>query len=158
MTSSFLKNRILPVLSSQDLIVKSSKATFATPAGSFAWSLKPPSEIPESDPNPPPTWDTDAHWNRLLSGSSPSALAYAYEAHRAEVKEHKRLAALADPTNRVARRTERDVWAWEGRAEGLTTILERTHLNVRKARGRPEKERARVEAYGAGREQTLEVR
>lgn len=41
-------------------------------------------------------------------------------------------------------RGERDIWAWAGREQGLTTVLERDHLNVRRARGRPEKERKRM--------------
>jgi hypothetical protein len=140
------------VLASQDLIIKSSKPTFATPAGTFAWSLAAPAEPddPATNPNPRPVWDTEAHWDRLLSSSyehSPSAVAEAYSQHRAELKKHKKLAAQADPENRASRRTERDVWAWEEREEGVTTVLEREHLNVRKARGRPDKERARVSAY-----------
>lgn len=142
---SFLKSRVLPVLASQDLIIKSSKATPVTPAGTFAWSLAP------STPSETSTWDTEAHWDRLLSpgyGESPGSVALAYKTHQAEVKRLKRLAAQDDPANRAARRTEREVWAWEGRAEGLTTELERRHLNVRKARGRPEKERARLGGFG----------
>lgn len=148
---SFLKKRILPVLSSQDLIVKSSKPTFATPVGTFAWSLKPPVDpaLSESNPNPPPSWNTDDHWDRLIAASErPGSVAYQFNAYRAEVKTHKRLAALDNPSNRAARRTEREIWAWEERAEGLTTTLERTHLNVRRANGRPEKERARLGIFG----------
>jgi hypothetical protein len=39
----------------------------------------------------------------------------------------------------------RKVMAWKGRAEGLTTRLERDYLNVRRANARPEKERRRIE-------------
>jgi hypothetical protein len=147
---SFLKTRILPVLSSQDLIVKSSKPTIATPAGTFAWSLA----SPESPTDDSPRWDTEAHWDRLLSRDSPGKVAQAYTQYRSELKEHKKLAAQTDPTNRAARRTEREVWEWEGRQEGVTTILEREHLNVRRARGRPEKERLRL---ATGSEETAKL-
>lgn len=71
-----------------------------------------------------------------------------YKQHREQIKQHKQQTAQADPDNRAARRTEKQVWASEEREEGLTTRLEREHLNVRKARGRPEKERARAQMFG----------
>jgi hypothetical protein len=37
--------------------------------------------------------------------------------------------------------------SWEGREPGITTRLERVHLNDRRARARPEKER-RVLGFG----------
>ncbi len=39
------------------------------------------------------------------------------------------------------KRPEREVWEWEGREMELTTRLERLHLNKRRQRARPAKER-----------------
>lgn len=49
-------------------------------------------------------------------------------------------------------RTEREVMQWAGRPKGVSTPLERLHLNTRRARNRPEKEQRRVSHEQARRE------
>lgn len=50
---------------------------------------------------------------------------------------------------RIRKAYERDMMAWEGREEALTMRLERLHLNGRRARARPAKERAALAAEKA---------
>lgn len=138
---SFLKNQILAVLTSQDLIRKR-----VTPADGkvqkhqFHLNLENPT-LPPSLSTSIPTWDTHAHWSRILSGERPSALAHEYAKYKSSISSVKRDSRF--DTGKVLR-SERDVWAWSGRQEGLTTVLERDHLNVRRARARPGKERQRL--------------
>lgn len=162
--SSFLKHRILAVLSSQDLIVKratraagdktathkfhlaaTTTGTAADAAADASSSSTPPAYFP--------TWDVDAHWSRILSGDSPSALAHEYAAFKRQLAADKRtdwVARAVTGTSTAGQLrdlpSERDIWAWDRRKAGLTTDLERTHLSARRARARPGKERERLGA------------
>lgn len=171
---SFLKHKVLPVLESQHLVIKS---MVLSPSGTRSWrwhlvqaapdghsassSGGDPSNPSESDPSSStpsassssssplpqrvleaatrlPNLDRDSHWDRLLSGTHPALLA-------ADIRqiEHENAAAKKEARfeKGFSRRTEREMRSWEGREPGLTTRLERVHLNDRRARARPEKER-----------------
>ncbi|KAK8864550.1 hypothetical protein IAR55_001800 [Kwoniella newhampshirensis] len=157
-STSFLKHRVLPILQSQDLIRKSvhhPSASTSTPSSSanataqtskskptFRWTLTPPSSTPSSLSTP--AWSLPHHWDRILAGETPGKL-------HAELSQNKMARQVEEKERGFAsgklRRTEREMWAWEGRAEGLTTRLERLHLNKRRANARPAKERRRRDSW-----------
>ncbi|KAK4689288.1 hypothetical protein P7C73_g824, partial [Tremellales sp. Uapishka_1] len=147
-SASFLKSRILPILASQDLIEKkavfgSTSKSATTKSGSdkphWIWTLSAREPPASSTPSP---WDRTAHWTALIDGESPASLAHQYAQIKSELASARK-EVLYDTGK--ARRTVRDVMAWEGRRDGLTTRLERLHLNVRRSRNRPAKERKRAD-------------
>ena len=86
-------------------------------------------------------------WDRLVSGAHPGMVQeqvarLARDAEEAENAVPKYKPKIHD---RKPGKFERDVWAWEDRAEGLTTRLERMHLNKRRQNARPGKERKDVD-------------
>ncbi|OCF32963.1 hypothetical protein I316_05301 [Kwoniella heveanensis BCC8398] len=176
-SSTYLKTRVLAVLKSQNLISKSirrapvavavsdpsssasasasaSTSTFTATSGgagaaaaagrpTYTWKLN--DNLPfTSSTSDLPVWDKSAHWARLIAGEAPgklhAELSELFVLRKAELKEQ----AFE---SKKARRSEREIWEWDGRADGLTTRLERIHLNKRRAEARPKKERRRIEAY-----------
>ena len=73
-----------------------------------------------------------------------------YTAHKAGRKVEEKERAF---DSKKVRRSEREIWEWADRAEGLTTRLERIGLNTRRQAARPKKERRRIQRWeelGAG--------
>ncbi|WVQ99527.1 hypothetical protein IAU59_006663 [Kwoniella sp. CBS 9459] len=164
-SSTYLKTRVLAVLKSQNLISKSirrapsASSSSSDPSSStsnasgsrptFTWKLNetrssPSTSTSSSSSSSVPTWDKSAHWDRLINGEAPgklhAELTELYHLRKTEAKEQ----AFE---SKKARRSEREIWEWEGRADGLTTTLERLHLNKRRGEARPKKERRRIEAF-----------
>ncbi|WWD17134.1 hypothetical protein CI109_101571 [Kwoniella shandongensis] len=156
-STSFLKHRVLPILQSQDLIRKSvhhtspitstsSSSTQSPPVKSkpsFRWTLVSSPTTPSNLTTP--AWSLPEHWNRLLSGETPGRLHAELTANKSSRKSEEKERAF---DSGKLRRNEREIWGWEGREEGLTTRLERLHLNKRRGGKRPEKERRRRDQFG----------
>jgi hypothetical protein len=113
LTNSYLKTRILPILSSQGLIAKSKSK------GTHTYTL--PEPILEN------------HWTRLESGESPSAIGYEYTSTKAALTaERKENRAIEDGTN-----VEKLVWYRNSKEMGrLAVPLDRGYLNRRKSKKR----------------------
>ncbi|WVF71339.1 hypothetical protein IAT40_006142 [Kwoniella sp. CBS 6097] len=139
--------------STSDPSSSSASASTSTSGGSrptFTWTLNETRPITSSSSSTSasasdlPTWDKSAHWDRLIAGEAPgklhAELTELFALRKAEAKEQ----AFE---SKKARRSEREIWEWEDRADGITTRLERVHLNKRRGEGRPKKERRRIEAY-----------
>ncbi|WRT66542.1 uncharacterized protein IL334_003501 [Kwoniella shivajii] len=166
-STSFLKSRILAVLQSQDLLLKSprksssssSSSTPSTPSGSgssssggssssnsssgkptFVWKISSPRQSNLSTSQ----WDFPNHWDRLIQGVSPGQLSAEYTSNKIARQKEERERGL---DSGKLRRTEKEIWDWQGRKDGITTTLERLHLNKRRAEARPKKERNRIERY-----------
>ncbi|WVR06881.1 hypothetical protein IAU60_003917 [Kwoniella sp. DSM 27419] len=158
-STTFLKQRILNTLQSQNLIAKSirpsspsssssSSTNTPSPASAaagpskltFAWKLV----DPRANASKAHPWSVPDHWDRLISGEAPGRLAAerkaVMEARKVDLQER----AWAEGRDR---RTEREIWQWEDRKDGLTTRLERLNLNKRRAEARPKKERRRIERW-----------
>lgn len=116
-----MKTRVLPILSSQGLISKSTKTGYA---------LAPPESTPVTN-----------HWDRLLSGESPSSLGYEHSTVRSELRQaRKELRAEANGD------VERLMWYRSGRAMGrLASPLDCGFLNRRNAKKRVGKDLQRLE-------------
>lgn len=151
LTNRFLKNRILPVLESQHLIHLAPSKPTSGSGQTFKWALGPPPSAASrgaraaAPTESMPTWDTEAHWARLLEGAHPGQTAREYSVHRAMEKSLRRDQAVLDGKVRL---DERGMRGWAAREPGLTTTGERGHLNVRRERARGRKERERI-ALGA---------
>ncbi|WVN88570.1 uncharacterized protein L203_103781 [Cryptococcus depauperatus CBS 7841] len=151
-STSHLKNRVLPVLQSQNLIHKhivhqetppepsTSKSKKDKPRPLFVWSLRdlPDSNLVES------SWSTSEHWERLVGGEHPGAVGRDYELHQKDLRSAERGKAI---DSGKVKRTEEEMWAWEDRKVGLTTNKERGHLNDRRQAARPAKERRRLDRW-----------
>lgn len=140
--TSFLKRRVLPVLQSQRLIhIKPVREESTSKAHTqFVWHISDPIHdlIPSTQfPNLRP-WDPAEHWDRLIAGVHPAETAADLNTLLEKRDEAKKEKAYADGREK---RPEREIWRWEGREPELTTRLERLHLNRRKQRARPGKER-----------------
>lgn len=110
---SYLKTRILPILSSQGLITKSKQK------GSHTYTI---STTPIAD-----------HWTRLESGESPSSLGHEYINLKAQLSaERKQARAVAEGTAE-----ERLVWYRNSKEMGrLAVPLDRGYLNRRRSKKR----------------------
>jgi hypothetical protein len=110
---SYLKTRILPILSSQGLITKSKSK------GTHSYTL---STTPIAD-----------HWTRLESGESPSLLGHEYTTLKTQLSEERKQArAVQDGTSE-----ERLVWYRNSKQMGrLAVPLDRGYLNRRRSKKR----------------------
>ncbi|WVQ73907.1 hypothetical protein IAR50_003488 [Cryptococcus sp. DSM 104548] len=145
-STSFMKNRVLPVLQSQNLVhkhavhPKSSDPNAPSPSTKrsnakldFVWSLRDePSDLPEGV-----AWSNAEQWDRFLRGEHPGLIGRDYKEMLKEVKVAKRRDAIESGQ---IRRTDDEIRAWEGRRVGVTTEKERYHLNKRREANRPRKE------------------
>ncbi|OCF60996.1 hypothetical protein L486_00640 [Kwoniella mangroviensis CBS 10435] len=146
-STSYLKSQILARLSSQSLLIKSpSHPSSSSSSGSsgkptFVWRLNNPKQSNLSTPS----WDYPSHWDSLISGEkTPGQTYYEYKQNQLERREEEKQRAL--DSGKVLR-TERQIWEWDGRKDGLTTNMERSHLNKRRREKRPLKERRNLLAY-----------
>ncbi|ODO06233.1 hypothetical protein L198_01465 [Cryptococcus wingfieldii CBS 7118] len=146
-STSFLKNRVLPVLQSQNLIhkhpvhPKPSELDPSSPSAAkrgnakleFVWSLREqPADLPEGV-----SWSTAEQWERFIQGEHPGLVGRDYKEMLEQIKVAKRKEAIESGK---ARRTDEEIRAWEGRRVGVTTEKERYHLNKRREANRPRKE------------------
>ncbi|EIW70494.1 hypothetical protein TREMEDRAFT_60997 [Tremella mesenterica DSM 1558] len=104
-------------------------------------------------------WDAEEHWDRLVKGEHPAILGgevkeLAREGLQAAKEERlskigeRRTEGEGHRTERMEPMTEREMWEWKDREPGLTTRLERGHLNTRRQNARPAKERREREGWG----------
>lgn len=150
LTPRFLKKRILRMLESQKLITK---RWLPADAGSI---------LIRGTSNTDKLWAkwevvddaiTKPMWDRLILSPVDERVLSELGAEVARARAAERRAerdALFAAGKET--RTERDIWEWDGRPKGITTPLERTHLNKRRSRARPAKEERRA-AYEAEREE-----
>ncbi|WVQ67283.1 uncharacterized protein L199_005478 [Kwoniella botswanensis] len=158
-STSYLKSQILARLSSQSLLIKTPSHPSSSSSGSsgkptFVWRLNNPKQSNLSTPS----WDYPSHWDSLISGEkTPGETYYEYKQNQLERREEEKQRAL--DSGKVLR-TERQIWEWDGRKDGLTTNMERLHLNKRRREKRPQKERRNLLAYeglgGNGKEESSE--
>ncbi|WVW84112.1 hypothetical protein I302_106141 [Kwoniella bestiolae CBS 10118] len=147
-STSHLKSQILARLQSQSLLLKLPlrPSTSSSPSSSggkptFVWRLNNPKQSNLTTPQ----WNYPGHWDSLISGEkTPGELYYEYNANKAARSEEEKQRGL---DGGKVLRTEKEIWAWEGRVDGLTTNLERGHLNRRRRDGRPAKERRNLQGY-----------
>lgn len=97
-------------------------------------------EINTESENGPALWHLFT--SRDLSAAELAAEGLARERERADAEQARRMAQYASES---AQRYKSDTWAWAVRPEGITTNLERLHLNRRRKANRTDKELARVE-------------
>ena len=118
---SYLKTRVLPILSSQGLITKSTKTGYAL----------------ASETNTP----IEEHWDRLLAGESPSALGWEHSTVRSEIRQ-----ARAELRAEAHGEAESLMWYRSGKAMGkLAAPLDRGFLNRRNSKKRVRKDLQRAE-------------
>ena len=79
----------------------------------------------------------EEHWQRLVDGEPVSQLQH--EVAQAEKARENELREQALASGKIER-TEREIWAWEGRDPEMTTRLQRLHLSRRKQKNRDQKE------------------
>ncbi|ORY32886.1 hypothetical protein BCR39DRAFT_522287 [Naematelia encephala] len=151
-STNFFKRRILPVLSSQNLIVLRSQPTSSLAIrrneprrSKYEWQLAPKTRL----------HNTDAHWEKLVSGEHPGAVGGEYKAHLEQEQALRREQAFNE---KRANRTDRDVVQWMERPPELTTKLQRMHLSTRRRRNRDGKEmRAIMRRYEYDLERGLDL-
>lgn len=135
-----------------------SRSRSGTSKPTFLWSIKPPYSPPiTSDITPVPEWDISQHWTSLLSGTSPSQVGFAYKTIQNLRKKAEKEVWYEQ---KKEQRPERELWGHEGRIPGITTNLERIHLNTRRRNARPMKERRllqRSEAAESRRQEVLDI-
>jgi hypothetical protein len=167
-----LKRRILSTLLSQELVFKKAvrpvagtvRADQLTPdersakGSAFHWFLRlPPTTIKKTDPLG--QWSIPAQWKRLSLGEFPGNV---LEEHREVVSAQRKLEKERRLRRGTQKRTEEEIWHWDGRQPELTTRKQRFHLSARRQKtrtrfelkrlrerlrfdlARPEKERARA--------------
>ncbi|WWD03352.1 hypothetical protein V865_001404 [Kwoniella europaea PYCC6329] len=145
-STSYLKSQILARLSSQSLLIKTPSHPSSPSSGSsgkptFVWRLNNPKQSNLSTPS----WDYPSHWNSLISGEkTPGQTYHEFKQNQLERREEEKQRAL---DGGKVLRTERQIWEWDGRKDGLTTNMERLHLNKRRRDKRPLKERRNLLAY-----------
>ena len=131
---SYLKTRVLPILSSQGLISKSTKKGYSLPSSSSSESPLDPNE----------------HWDRLISGESPSSIGYEHSSIRSELRQ-----ARKEAREEAEGEVGRLMWYRSGKPMGkLATPLDRGFLNRRNGKKRVGKDMARLEKSEALREAT----
>ena len=125
---SYLKTRVLPILSSQGLILKSTKQGYSLPSPSATT---------------PTTPSLENHWDRLISGESPSTLGFEHSSIRSELRQ-----ARKEARKEAEGETEDDrlMWYRSSKPMGkLATPLDRGFLNRRNGKKRWGKDMARME-------------
>jgi hypothetical protein len=123
LTCSYLKTRVLPILTSQGLITKSkTKSPSGSPGSVHTYTLTPSPLLP-------------SHWDRLLAGESPSAIGHDYKLQRdADIVSRKEIREEADGTTEAEGRL---MWYRSGKPMGrLAAPLDRGFLNRRKGKKR----------------------
>ncbi|ORX35724.1 hypothetical protein BD324DRAFT_631397 [Kockovaella imperatae] len=142
-----LKRVVLATLESQGLIAKRfipiTPATPMVPGESrFQWFLtQPPPKRWESKLSDDRRWDIKRHWKRLLEGEDPLKT---FTSWKGTMNRRQEFASeRAKDLGRV-KRTEEEIWAWDGRDPDRTTPLQRLHLNKRNRKRKAKEERALV--------------
>lgn len=127
---SYLKTRVLPILSSLGLIVKSTKKGYSLPSETTPNG--------QASPNPSPI-DTETHWTRLFSGESPSSIGHEHATIRSEL-----LQARKEARQEAEGEVGRLMWYRSGKEMGkLAAPMDRGFLNRRNGKKRVGKDMAR---------------
>lgn len=117
-----MKTRVLPILSSQGLITKSTKSGYALSSKDTA---------------------VENHWDRLLAGESPSSIGWEHSTIRSEIRQA-RAELRAEAEGGAG--AESLMWYRSGKPMGkLAAPLDRGFLNRRKSKKRVAKNLQRAE-------------